>query len=71
MMACNCKGLPEKSVKDRLAEAAGPVNHEELHREMGGDNDRCCGCCRDPEGDRLFVNLVNTHNAKFPQSTPG
>ena len=70
--ACNCKGITEGTLRERLAEAAGPVSHKEIHRELGGNDNECCCRCRSPKGDRLFVEIINEHNAGTgPKPGPG
>jgi bacterioferritin-associated ferredoxin len=64
MIACNCLGIGEDTLREHLNKAARPVKHKEVHRELGGAEADCCHQCRSPHGDRYFVQIVNDHNSK-------
>ncbi len=70
MIACNCKGIPEGKLREALKEADGPVRPKDMHDQLGGDKENCCGGCRTPKGDRLFVDIINEHNEKFVPPAP-
>ncbi len=68
--ACACKGIPKRVLKDELDKVAGsPVDQESLHRKLGGDDERCCGNCREPGANRIFAEMVDAHNDRVAAAT--
>ena len=60
--ACACKGITEKELKEELAKVAKPIEHDKIHRQLGGNDENCCKSCRNSNSNRLFVDIVNKHN---------
>lgn len=65
MFACNCKGIPAGELKKALEEADQPVSASDMHDQLGGDTENCCGGCRSEDSNRVFSELVKEHNQKF------
>lgn len=65
MIACNCLGVGVETLREHLAKAAKPVKPRDMHDQFGYNPEDCCGECRHSKGNRLFVAIVNEHNASF------